>query len=319
MVTTALKSFSWCEGMVRAVCEVDRDFPEYLLTQSMAERQMMVIIFLACGDKSAKKTSLSVLGRQIRTENKKALLRKFVRNCPKGLFGVMGKVGGRIMAKERYHDLVDLLQEPAAATFLRHVERIKPRTIYVLKSLEPVYRTRAIVNVLANGEDLRSFKYAIAVAKRFNSEIKDRDIARSLDQSLSDHRPTRDSVFDVADWLKQQLKKHGIPKPPWRGTRELKPVTTVGEIRKVGKEFKNCIEGQLSEVVVGNRHFYVYRGRVAAVVSLERDPALGWVVGDVLGKGNKSIPKEIRMEIVDLFGDVGFGPCQGWENVGMNW
>jgi hypothetical protein len=321
MVTTALKSFSWCEGMVRAVCEMDRDFPGYLLTQSMAERQMMVVILRAHDRRSGRKMALAELGRRIRMDNKKALLRKSIPGCPEGLTGAMGKIGWRVMASDRYDDLIDLLREPAAAKVLCHIGRIKPRIISNLKQLDPAYRNNTIVANLCSDDDISELRYAVAVARRFQPAATDRELARSLVQYYRKHPPEHPGwrTGSLGEWLGRRLRKFGVPTPPWEGTDVIVPLKTVTEIHHAAAEFRNCIADKVASVVVGSRCFYVYRGKVKAVIALDHDPAMGWGVGEILGKENRQVAGHIDNEIRTSFGKAGFGEYKGWEMLGLDW
>jgi hypothetical protein len=322
MVMTALNSFGWCKGTVRAICEIDPDFPGYLMSQSLSERQLLVMILLAYDMKTAGKIPLTDLAKRIRTENKKRLLRRFIVDCPEGLFGVAGKIGGRIIARDRYLDLIDLLREPAAAKVLRHMDRIKPQTIKALKALEPVYRTPAIVETLEDEDTIQCARYVIAVAKRFRPAATDQEIARSFNQFMkSRDRQRREygGQFALGEWLCQRLEKTSIPAPPWAGTDKLRPLTTMGQIRDAAAEFENCIAQRTASIITGVRYYYVFRGKVPAVVSIEHDHGLGWAVGEILGKQNRQVPQSISEEIKRLFRqEVGFGECQGWDMLGFS-
>jgi len=320
MVTTALKSFRWCEGLVRAICEIDREFPGYLLTQSKAERQMMVVILRARDSRSGKKMPLAELGRRIRSDNKKVLLRKNIPDCPDGLFGAMNKVGWRIMAADRYGDLIDLLREPAAAKVLRHAKRITPLTIHTLKSLDPIYRNAAVLANLRSDDDISELKYVIAVAKRFQPTATDREMARSLDHYLK-KRPIEHGyrTGSMTQWVGRRLRKSKFPTPPWEGTNSIRPLKSIAEIGRIAQEFRNCIADSIPSIIVDSKHYYVYRGRINAIISLERDPALGWGVGEILGQGNRQVSGDLSAEIRRAFGKAGFGEYLGWESLGFGY
>ncbi len=315
-----MNSFGWCQGIVRAICEIDREFPGYLLSQSFSERQLLVMILLAYEMKADGKSPLVELARRMRTENKKKLLREFIGDCPEGLFGVAGKIGGRVLARDRYLDLIELLREPAAAKVLKHINRIKPQTIKTLKELEPTYRTTTIVAALNDEDAIRCAKYVIAVAKRFQPSATDREIARSLDQFISNNSRYLEygTQHILGDWLVRRLEKSEIPTPPWAGTDMLRPLATISAIRDAATDFENCIAHQIISVIAGSRHFYIYCGKVPAVVSIERDPALGWVVAEILGKRNRPVPGGISEEIKTMFRqEAGFGDYQGWDMLGF--
>ncbi len=108
-----------------------------------------------------------------------------------------------------------------------------------------------------------------------------------------------------------------MPKPPWNGTRKLRPITQCADILKTARDFDNCLAGQLANVISKKRFFYLWRDRGAAVVALENEPLLGWIVGEIKGPKNKSVSKRIKENIIGEFRAAGFESYQGVRE--LNW
>lgn len=309
-------SYGKCKEMVQALCRADPASAVYLMEQTAYERQCLVMILLSWHRAKEPKTTLGDLGKMLQSQSKKALLRKFVQPYPVGLDNVLGKLGGRVLAEERYYEIIELLWEPNAAKVLRHLKKIRPFTIEMLRTLPPAFRISSIVGSIHRGEALQELRYAISVVRAHLPVLTEQAIVRSLERCVEPgmvtgsrragwrkkHPPDR---LDVSEWLERRLRKAKLPQPPWNGTDKLSPLCNTIDILKTAKEFKNCLASEIGKAVGQDRYFYVWRGNDKAVAALDRDPLIGWTVGDIQGPGNNPVKAETRQKILNLFESAG--------------
>lgn len=315
MSSAILKSFNWCGPSVENLCQADPEFAKYLIGQTQEERQCLVFVILGWESSGSTNASLEKLAIKIRCQSKKYLLKRFVRPYPAGLVSILRKLGNRIMVKDRYLELIDLLSEPKAAKLLWHESKIRPSMIMTLVGLEPAYRKTSIVRNISNKMSLHSVQYAIAVARRASPKTSNPALAKSLERKLSDANKVKiepiELQWKLQEWLSGRLKKTTIPGPPWDGSKKLCPITTGQDIYKTAAEFENCLAGELVKVIGHKRYYYLWKDRSGAVVALENEPLLGWIVGDIRGHKNKEVSKRTRQKIIEEFRIAGIEEYQG--------
>ncbi len=293
MPSAILKSFRWCGPAIRSLCEADPEFAKHLINQTQEQRQCLALAVLGWERPGSARISPREFAIKVRCQSKKALLKQFYRPYPAGLVNILKKLGNRIMVKNRYLELIDLLDEPNAAKLLWHEPKIKPFMIAALVGLEPAFRQPSIIRNIINEPTLHSAQYAIAVARRVTPRVSDSVLAKSLEETFAEfHKSGHDSFeikWKIQNWITRRLNKTTMPEPPWSGTRKLRPITKCKDILKTAREFDNCLAGQLANVISKKRFFYLWNDRGSAVVALENEPMLGWIVGEIKGPKNKPV------------------------------
>lgn len=315
MSSAILKSFSWCGPAIQRLCEADAEFANYLICQPQEHRQCLVFVVLGWERLGSASVTPKELAMKVRQQSKKALLKQFYRPYPAGLVPILKKLGNRIMIKDRYIDLSDLLLEPSAAKFLWHERKIQPFMISALMGLEPVFRRPSIVRHVINQSILYSFQYAIAIARRIAPNTSDAELAKSLENTFSKLNGVRPVGYraqcKLEKWLARRLNKTDVPAPPWVGTQKLRPILNCHDILKVADDFENCLADELARVIGKKRYFYLWKDRGSAVVALENDPLLGWIVGEIKGPHNRAVSKLVKNRIIDEFRTAGIEEYQG--------
>lgn len=315
MSSAILKSFSWCGPSIERLCEADSEFAEYLINQTQEQRQCLVFVVLGWERSGSEKLTPKELAENIRRQSKKILLKKFCRPCPAGLVSVLKKLGNRIMVRDRYIELIDLLEEPKAAKLLWHEPKVGPSMILALMGLKPAFRKSSIVRNISNTMSLHSVQYAIAVARRASPKTSNSVLAKSLERKLTVAQKVKIEPFELQwklqEWLSSRLKRTSIPAPPWGGSKKLCPITNSQGIHKTAADFENCLAGELAKVIGHKRYFYLWKDRSGAVVALDNEPLLGWIVGDIKGHQNKEVSKRTRQKIIEEFRTAGIEEYKG--------
>ena len=101
------------------------------------------------------------------------------------------------------------------------------------------------------------------------------------------------------------MKKLYFPSPPWAGNSWIKPISSASDLHKYANDFHNCLDDYKRTVLLGNRYFYVSK-HGPAIISLVRDPLLGWLIEEINGQNNKKPRKIVIENILCAFTDAGF-------------
>jgi hypothetical protein len=72
---------------------------------------------------------------------------------------------------------------------------------------------------------------------------------------------------------------------------------------------KNCLHDQVIAAAIGKRVFYLWPGPPPAVVALQRDPFLGWVVAEMNGPKNGRVDGDTSAAIRKAFAHRGISPA----------
>ena len=315
MSNAILRSFSWCGPAIHMLCEADPEFAQHLISQTQAQRQCLVLVVLGWERLGSAIFTPRELAKNVRSQSKKALLKQFIQPYPTGLGAVVKKLGNRVMVRDRYLELIDLLAEPKAAKFLWHEPKVRSSMITALVGLEPAFRRPKIVRNVANKTTLHCAQYAIAVARRVSPKVSDRVLAKSLEGAFPKKKNGNpepcEAQWKMQEWLVRRLTKATIPKPPWNGSQKLRPITRAQDLLKTAEKLENCLASELVNVIGKKRYFYLWKDRVATVVALENDPLLGWIVGEIKGPHNKDVSKKTKEVITEEFRAAGIEEYQG--------
>lgn len=299
-----LNAYGKHKELVFKLCVLDPENAVYLIKQTAFERHCLVMILLFWEQENGPKPSLVELGEMLRNQPKKKLLKKFIKPYPFGLSNILSKLGRRVLVKERYFEIVDLLGEPNAAKTLRHLKTVNPIILATLKALPPAFRKPLIVRSIRDKSDLDELRYAITAVQAHVPDQSEQDLARSMEQSIKP-MSTNKVYFEISEWLERRLRKTKLPSPPWKGIKKLRPLRTIEDIVCIANEFNNCLKTKIYDAVGHQYYYYVWRDKDKAVVELNRDPLLGWTVGEIQGPENKAVRAKTRLDIQSYFGKAG--------------
>ncbi len=296
------KTFGWYADQAKALCGADAEFLAYLTALPTSGRHYLAIIMLRWKEVQERRLSAVALAEAIRTKPRKAMLHMVLDGCPDGLVAVLGKIGGRVLPRQRYRVLLELLAEPKGAKVLWHAEHVRPALIDTLSAIAPPFRLPRLMLALETRADVESLRYAIRVIRRLYPTVPDRQIAASL-RLVSD----RDGL---GDWFEGWLNRAPLPNSPWEGSSLLQPLATASALREAAIRYQNCLDEQILNVLSGRRFYYAWIGPTPAVIALRSDPFLGWVVGEMHGAANRPVSGAVRAAILEAFEKHGFLPLE---------
>gem|GEM_PF-6510169 len=108
---------------------------------------------------------------------------------------------------------------------------------------------------------------------------------RSLEQLTAVHRRLEE---DAA--RQQELSWLPFPKPPIKGTRQIRPLTTMRALIGESRRQKNCVANRAIDVVTRRVYFYsVHTPCGRATLAIFRSEG-SWIVEDIREKSNRPVP-----------------------------
>ncbi len=167
--------------------------------------------------------------------------------------------------------------------------------------------------------DVDEIRYATITARRIVPSLSERDIAISLNRRLAKSDPRENLGSVLSNWLEGKFRKSEFPSPPWKGSNQLKPLSSPTLIFQTAKKYENCLTDYIPYIVAGSRYFYIWQGPETAVVALENDGLIGWAVSEILGPGNKPVQKTTKNQIESILSDADFITFNNFQNLGIRW
>lgn len=212
---------------------------------------------------------------------------------PRGIIGVLRRLGPAARSPETYRMIVSVLEKGGAgARFL--INKHQPDDLLI----EAV----AALSCQLNDHECRAWLYCDS-ADLHNLAFHAWTAARF---AQSQKTPEFLSKGDPASGLRDALLHRPFPTPPSSGTEELRPIMSARDLRDVGRRFKNCL-GRVRDafrVVNGLKFFYEWTGSEPAVVDLVRFGGIGWYVNDTLGIQNIDVSPATRRQIALAFSNA---------------
>lgn len=218
----------------------------------------------------------------------------------KGLRRVLGRIRGRVLERERYRQITSLLSEPTTAQVLHHMSEVTPELIDNLVGLPPALRTHTIVDAIGHlpNAAIHLVQWTEIVASRL-SKISVTVVHEKLGESGSLFE-LRTNVSKLLDTLP------ALQSPPPKVVGYALRIDAPSEIRKLGRQFNNCLEGFSDTELDGSNHIYHWRcDQAEAVCEVTRFGNLGWFLGNHLGAENAPLDDQIAARIRIGFQSVG--------------
>lgn len=214
---------------------------------------------------------------------------------PRGIRGVLGRLGPKARPPEVYRALIAALQNagPGAELLMRVGEPFDSliETIAVLPDRIGKHTLAALVHPGIQPEDLALFVWTVSCLERAG--------AASVRLLLNAREPIK-ALLAI-------LLEREFPAAPWEGTEMLQPIASADELFDQATRFKNCLRrtqygiSEALKVQNGTKYFYEWKGEEPALIDLVRLAKVGWYVNDVQGPSNVEIPQTSRAEIARAF------------------
>jgi hypothetical protein len=210
---------------------------------------------------------------------------------PPGIARALQRLPGEVLKREHYRDLIQLLDEPETAKVLHHAGEIDGPTIRVLCRI-PVPLRRIVMMTMEGWfervevlPDALRFFVARGAASSFEALVADLATANQPGQLAA-------KMNDLVEAL--PLPDSMPPAQVGRARR----LDRTAEIRKLARNWKNCLANYGEQVDSGGYAIYLWEEREAPAACLvQRHGRLGWFVEDVKGPRNAEIEPE-RLDVI---------------------
>jgi hypothetical protein len=216
-----------------------------------------------------------------------------------------------VLPRASYQHLIELLEQPAIAKLIYHVDSLGDEYISLLHSAPAPLRK--MVARAANDNLIRL--EGLVDGLRF---LADRGAAPSFDALVADLAPIRQPtqlIARIANLVQQLPLPDPIPPAMVGGAHRL---DAVAEIRRLAKDFRNCVaSAYLDSVNSGHASVYFWPHRLApAACVVSRHGRLGWALEAAKGPQNVDLPPARQEEIDRAFKAVGIPGAPALEALG---
>ena len=287
--------FGWAAKPLLAMLEADPSLYRGLFTLN---RQRMHLIALVLAHRPNE--SNPSRGRLLLGGTPAAVVDNILDRRPAGLKRALGRLPVSVLPPESYRYLIELLDDPAVAKLIYHVESLTGDCICLLHDVPAPLRrivARAVDNSLLNPTGLMD-------GLRF---LASRGAAPSFDALVAElgaiPQPAQ-MMAHLANLVRQLPLPEPIPPVVVGSARRLDSGT---ELRRLAKRWKNCLAGfYLDAVDNGRAAVYLWPdAETPAACLVGRHGRLGWALEDTKGPANAELPPARLEEIGRAFAAVG--------------
>ena len=284
----------WVVNWIDDLCRIDPLFLLHMREQASAYIHYLCLIRLAWRQ-ADEEPMIIEQARLLRQKQQRSLLNELYTPYPTGLLKVISKLDDRPLSKGDYRRLLKALEHPASRLFLAHASTIKTYHLQWLQDFPHEYFHWHILNTIEQASNYQQLRFMAEATAKFPESNLSTQQRYSLKQL---------KTFDqLRHWFQRQLLKITFPPPPWCGNESIQPVTTMKALKQAAYRFQNCIFEYGRAVMAGQRYFYV-SDKGPAVISLIKDPLIGWRIEEINGINNVSLGEDSITSITDHFAEA---------------
>jgi hypothetical protein len=287
--------FGWAAKPLAAILEADPSL--YPALFSLSRRRMHLIALSLAhwqGEINASFARLLIRGVPA------AVLDCVLGRRPAGLKRALNHLPVSVLPQASYQHLIELLEKPATAKLIYHLDLLGDEHIGLLHSVPAPLRR--IVARAANDSLIRL--EGLVDGLRF---LAARGAAPSFDALIADlaaiRQPTQ-LIARIANLVQQLPLPDPVPPEAVGGAHRLDDTT---EICRLAKRWKNCLaNAYLKSVNAGCAAVYLWpHPQAPAACVVTRHGRLGWALADAKGPENADLPPAREEEIHRAFAAVG--------------
>jgi hypothetical protein len=280
------------------VAKIIKSHPTLLQYVFAVDRPRMHVIGLALAHVSEHQAS--DIAPLLFTGPVRNAVRAVLGRCPAGIPAVLHRLPVTVLSRDGYRQLIDLLDDPASAKILHHLQdkEIADWMITVLHEIPAVLRP-----VMTTVMPHLAVLYGLPAALRW---LAARGAAPNLDALVADLATQRQPAQLVAR-LNQLMAELPLPETlPPKVVGKARRIDAAAEISTVAKQFENCVAKYLSRIDDGCSAVYVWdEPELAAVCHVGRHGRLGWALDAPLGPRNADLNEDDSQRITRAFARAG--------------
>lgn len=286
----------WAQSCVLELCRHETRNIEFCFNADRATRHY--VAWAIRGYQKGGSGNLEELAGTIAYEKRREVIRAAWGFDAGSKLGALKRLTSRILPGTAYDELTAVLRDPRRRQFLYRVPRINAMLLHTIAHGDQILlQTIGPQGLTRVGPEVA--RYVLTGIRRARPELAPSELLARL---------RRSDCGDIDSWIASMLSDAVLPKAPWPGTDDIRPVRTVVELKRLGSRLQNCIDNdcRLLEAIRGKRAYYHCRvGRSGLIACLARDEVIdSWRLEEVRGPRNKTVSK--RHPVVEKFARAGF-------------
>jgi hypothetical protein len=222
----------------------------------------------------------------------------------RGLRRLLGRIPGKLMEREHYQLLAQLLSDASAAPILHHMPEVSAELLVNLRDLPPALRVPAVVDAIAHlpGAAPHVLMWVDIVSARLQCAPGETRAQLGRCRSHAELRTQLEKLLDALP---------ALDAAPPQIIQSAVRIDTPSAIRQLGNRFRNCLSSFVDAEVDGTTHIYHWcRGQSEAACEVSRVSNLGWFLASHLGPQNTTLTPEVAGQIRTAFASTGIHPIQ---------
>ena len=297
-----LESFGWAAVPVSKLIDLD---PSICVNLCKIDRTRVHLIALALAHLQDQLTSdLALL--LLRGSLRQVMTETLGRGPPAGLSRAVAHMPFKVLTKENYRRLVELLYQAPTAKVLFHVDAIDDEMIDVLYRTPVSLRRALLLLATHRGGDWPQFA-GLADGLRI---LAARGAAHSFDElvnNLASARKPRQFLAKLKSICDCLPLAEDMPPARIGLARRL---DCIGELRALASQWQNCLLDYIDSVNEGGCAIYLWQDeRTSAACLVNRHGRFGWFLDEVVGPKNAEIKVRQERIIRQTFAEVGVPQC----------
>lgn len=293
-------------------CEIDEQVPGFLgyLQRSDAGRRQILFAAFSTMTKvelNHRQTAMEIGSWLMFTTGREVVLRCFGSD-PAGFRAALKRSGPAPKAKSSYQRLHKAFLESgpkSCGRILQFRENVQPSDVAKLMRLPPFARSVVVLDAVDSVSDAEQLRLELDVIRKVCPSVRDAVLARSL---TAHAKSSRLSQF-LDNWLK---RAEIFPEPPILNLKKLNPLLTGHDMCRAAREYDNCLDARIANVIAGTRFYYEWTDKPTAIVEVSNDKPLGWRVSEIQARNNKRPPRSTVKKIQTTFAAHGVSSQDSW-------
>src|SRR3569832_383792 len=267
---------------------------------SLSKARMHVIAFvLAQANGEVGRVPLEDLCRRRLSE----LLEMLGPTAP-ALRGVIKRLPGRVLTRDGYRLILELMADAEIARLLAHGPEINDRRLQSLADTPPALR-RVVMSTMV--VDLDSL-IGLADGLRW---LAGRGYPSGYEALVGD-LASRSQPRQLIARLRRHIEDLPLPESdPPSAVGPARRIESPSEVRQIAKAWRNCLVTFQHRIDDGRSAVYRWPGPLGPALALaERHGRFGWFLEQVKGPANQDVPAHARKTIEDAFWEAGLPPVR---------
>ncbi|MGI9310478.1 MAG: hypothetical protein ACR2P7_02965 [bacterium] len=292
----------WATKWAIDLCGADSRFLFHLAEQRAGYAHFLCLLRLALLEHGADDGDARSQARLIRTESKKALLRRWFPSCPAGTLNLLPKLPPKPLTKQEYRQLIRALARDDMRKDFHHARRVRKWDIRVIEMMDGIpekFRCGAVMRCVRNQDDFECLCICARGVQLLGIDLQ------ITEREISQAAAAVNDMSGLSKWFSRKFAEIPFPPPPWDGDDSIRPVRDRSALKATAERFNNCVMRYVNKVVFGFCYLYICES-TPAVIELVNDRFFGWQLREINGVANKQVTRAQDHAISQSFSAAGF-------------